>query len=140
LQAELGKDPVDTAHTDCETSLAQLLSDDFGGCIRIEKAMADNLADDFVGTAIVGLGASRLTDQARSPFLQESCPELEISLAAEAKLPSGGKGSLSAAFPLNEHGEFEGNFIVLLDGQVTPGPVKDSRSIIKLMRLLLDKG
>ena len=56
MQAVIGDDPFDAAQTEGEMSLAEFLGDDFRRGVGIEKAVAQDLADDLAGAAIIGFG------------------------------------------------------------------------------------
>jgi hypothetical protein len=57
LKAVLFDDADDTTSAYREASLPELLSDDVDRGVRIEEAVTDDLANDFVGADIVVFGA-----------------------------------------------------------------------------------
>jgi len=116
LQSELRNDAVDGAFTDAEATLAKFLSDDFGAGFRIQEAVTDNLADEFLSAPVRGFGASFGAEQGRAAFLQKKGGELEVTLTAETEFGGGAVNALRAAFALDEHGEFAGDFIVFGNG------------------------
>jgi len=60
LKAELSDDAIHAALTDGEAALAQFLGDDFRGGIAVEEPMPDDLANEFLGAAVVGFGTALL--------------------------------------------------------------------------------
>src|SRR6516225_12313341 len=72
--------------------------------------MANDLADQFTGTAVVTFGAAFLTDQGGSSFGDKELAELEVALLAEAKFGGGAQGA-ELTLPFNEHGQFAGDYI-----------------------------
>ena len=57
MEAVIGDDPFDAALADGMTLLADFLSDDGGGRVRVEEATADDQTDDLVGAAVIGFGS-----------------------------------------------------------------------------------
>ena len=121
MKAEIGDDAFDTADTDDQTGLAQFLGDDGWGGIRIEKAVADDLPDDFAGTAVIALGSAFLVAQGRRPTLQESVAELEVTLLAEAEVVRGLERTTIMALTLDEHGELACDVISRRDRKFASG-------------------
>ena len=120
MQPELSNNAVDGAFADAEVSLAEFLGDDFGTGFRIQKAVPDHLADEFLGAPIVGSEAAFGAEESLAAFLQKEGAELEVTLPAKAELGGGAVNALAAAFALDEHGELAGDFIVGRDGQGAP--------------------
>jgi hypothetical protein len=60
LKTKLSHNAVDAPLADGEATLTQFLSDDFRRSVPIEKSVADDLADEFLGTAVVGFGTALL--------------------------------------------------------------------------------
>jgi hypothetical protein len=116
LQPELSDDPVDGAFTDAEVALSEFLSDDFGAGFRIQEAVTDDLADEFLGASVIGFGTPLGAKQRRAAFFEKKGAELEIALTAKAELGGGMVNALGAAFALDKHGEFAGDFIVFGNG------------------------
>jgi hypothetical protein len=116
LQSKLSDDAVDGAFTDAEVTLAEFLRDDFGAGFRIQEAVTNNLADQFLGASVIGFGATLGAEKSGAAFLQEQGAELEVALPAIAELGGGMVDAFRAAFALDEHGEFAGDFIVLGNG------------------------
>jgi hypothetical protein len=116
LQPELSDDPVDGAFTDAEVALSEFLSDDFGAGFRIQEAVTDDLADEFLGASVIRFGAAFGAEEGRATFLQKKGAQLEVTLTTEAEFGGGAVNALRAAFALDEHGEFAGDFIVFGNG------------------------
>lgn len=81
MQTELVKHAFDAAGADGPARLAHFLGDDGRGGFGVEEAMANDLADQFTGTAVVTFGAAFLTDQGGSSFGDKELAELEVSVA-----------------------------------------------------------
>jgi hypothetical protein len=122
LKAEVGNDAFDAAGTDDPAGLAEFLGNDRGGSFGIEEAMANDLADDFVGTAVVAFWAAFMALQGQGAAVGESLSQLEIALFAETELLGGTERSEFLALAFQEHGEFAGDFIVVQDAERTLGP------------------
>jgi hypothetical protein len=121
LKAVVGDDAFDAAGANDPTGLAEFLGDDVSGGFGIEEAMANDLADDFVGAAVVAFGSAGLAAEGGGAERGEGVSELEIALFAEAELACGLEGSEALALALDEHGEFAGDFVVGEDGEGTSG-------------------
>ena len=121
MQAELFDHPFDAADTDDPTRLGEFLRDDGGRGLGIEEAMADDLADDFVGAAVIALGTAFFAFQGGGPALAIGLAELEVPLFTEAEVAGGLEGPAAVAFAVNEHGEFAGDFVVGADGKLARG-------------------
>jgi hypothetical protein len=117
LKAKLGNDPVDSPFADTEVGLSEFLSNDLGGCLWIQETMTDDLANHFLGATIVGFGASFRIDQSLPPLFEEKSSELKVALATEAKLCRDLVYAQRAAFTLDEHGKFSGDFVIIRDGK-----------------------
>jgi len=105
LRAKLREDAFDAAGADHETALPQFLRDDLGRGIRVEEAVADNLLDDLIGAAVVGLGPAFLIEQGESAVALKGDAQLEVTLPAEAELGGGRAGAQSFTLSFEEHGE-----------------------------------
>jgi hypothetical protein len=121
LQAKLRDNPLDAARADRNAALAQFLGNDLDGGIRVEKTVADDLLDDLIGPAVMGLRTALLIEQGEHAAEGEGAPELEVALATEAKLGGGGGRSQSFALAFEEHGEFGQNQIGLGRAQRAAG-------------------
>jgi hypothetical protein len=81
LKAILFHDALDTAGTDGETGLAELLSDDVDRGVGIEEAVTNDLAFDLLGPDIVGLGPAFLILEGQGSFFLKLFEHLIISLS-----------------------------------------------------------
>lgn len=121
MQAVIGDDPFDAAQTDGETSLPQFLGDDLRRSIGIQKAIAQDLADDLIGAAIVGFGSGLLELQGGETALLEGREDLVITLAAITIFSSDRSDLGFQALAFDQHEEAAGQFIGVRDGQETGG-------------------
>jgi hypothetical protein len=119
LESELANDAVYGSFTYAEVALSEFLSDDFRTGFRIQEPVANDLADEFLGTPVVGFGASFGAEEGLAALFKKESPELEVTLTAETEFGRGAVNAFSAAFTLDEHGEFEGDFVVIGNGQGT---------------------
>ena len=93
-------------------SLGQLLGNDRGRGLGIQEAVANDLANDLVGAAVVGFGAGGFALQRERSVFSEEVEQLEVALSAIAEL-SGSLGRAEAfALAFEEHGQFESDLIV----------------------------
>lgn len=77
--------------------------------------MADDLADDFLGAAVIGFGSAGPALEGGGPALRQQMAELEVAGFGIAELAGGGQRAKIRAFPFIDHGQFERDFIVLGD-------------------------
>lgn len=119
MESELGNDAVYGSFADREVTLSEFLSDDFGARFRIQKPVADDLTDEFLGAPVVGFGTSFGAEESPAAFFQKEGPELEVALTAITEFGSGPVNAFRAAFALDEHGELPSDFVVLGNGQGT---------------------
>jgi hypothetical protein len=112
LQAEVLDDAFDAPGADRQTGLAQFLGDDFGRGLGIEEAVADDLADDFIGAAVVAFGSGRLVDEGRDALLGKALTQLEVTLLAVVEGRRRLKRPKPEALPGDEHGEFAGSHVL----------------------------
>ncbi len=75
--------------------------------------MADDLAHDLIGATVVGLGASLAAEQGDGASLVIRVQQLIVALLAIAELVSCGRGPQALAFALVEHGQLEGDLVIL---------------------------
>jgi hypothetical protein len=121
LQAVIGDDPFDAAQTEGQTRLAEFLDDDGGGDLGIQKTVAQDLADELVGAAVVGFGAGLPRLEGGQAALLVVGEHLVITLAAEAVF-FGGVGDLRVqALAFDQHQETAGLLVGGGDGQGAGG-------------------
>jgi hypothetical protein len=121
LQAVVGEDALDAALADREVGLAQFLGDDGGAGVRIQVAIAQDLADDGVSAARGGFGAGFVGEERGDATLEIGGVELVITLAAAAIFGGDGGDGLGEALALQEHEETLGLGIVSGDRQGARG-------------------
>jgi len=112
LQAKLGNDAIHGALADAEVTLAQFLGYDLGTGLGIQEAVANHLADEFLGAAVVGFGSPFGTEETLAALGKEERPELEIALAAITELGGNLVNVFGSAFTGQKHGQFAGDLIV----------------------------
>ena len=77
--------------------------------------MPNDLTFDLIGTPVVGFGSTWTALQRVGAGLTIRLSNLKVALLAEAELTRRFDRSESFAFALNQHGQFTGNFVILLD-------------------------
>jgi hypothetical protein len=110
LKTERLDDPCDAPNTDGEARLPELLSDDLGCGVGVEETVTNDLALDFIGADVVGLGAAFLSLKSEGAFLLKEIEHLVITLPGEAVLLRRG-GSAEFAFSLDEHEQAGGDVV-----------------------------
>ena len=113
----MGDDPVHSAFADGEVTLPELLSNHLGARFRVEEPVPDDLANDLLAAAVLGLGASLGADERLRPFFAEQCQELKITLAAVVESGNHLVDRLVSTLPGDKHGEFTGDLILLGNGE-----------------------
>ena len=117
MQAVIGDDPFDAAQTEGQTGLAEFLGDDGGGDVGIQKTVAQDLADELIGPAIIGFGAGLPGLESGQAALLVIREHLVIALAAKAVF-AGDLGDLRLqALTFDEHEEAAGLFVRRRDGE-----------------------
>ena len=119
LQPVVGDDALHAADADGITSLPELLGDDLGGSLGIQKAVANDLADEFVRAAVIGNGATLFAFERGGAMGLKLVEELEIALLGIAVFTCGLRGAKALALAFNEHGELAGDLVVLRNGNGT---------------------
>ena len=135
MQAVIGDDALDAAQTDLEVGLAQFLSDDLRGGLRIQKAIAQHLADGLIGAAVVGLGAGLLRLEGGQAALPEGVEDLIVALTAVAVFLGDGGDIVIQTLAFNEHEETGGQRVGVGDRQGAGGT-----SQLVSLRIELEKG
>jgi hypothetical protein len=121
LQAILLDDADDTPSADREASLAELLRNDVDRGVGIEEAVADDLANEFVGADIVAFGAGLVALESCTSMFMIEFEQLKISLLAEAEFLSGPGGAEAFALAFNEHGQAGDDEIIGKNGELSGG-------------------
>jgi hypothetical protein len=91
--------------------LAQLLGDDIRGRVGVQKTIAQDLADDGLGAAVIGFGSGPLGLQGGKAALLEGVQELVITLTAKAVFGGEGGDVGVQALALHEQKETAGRFV-----------------------------
>lgn len=117
MEPELGNDAIDSPFANTEVTLSELLSDDFSAGLGIQKTVTDDLTDQFLSAPIVGFGAALGTEQSLAAFFEKEGPELEVTLTAKPEFSSGTVDAFRAAFAVDEHSKFTGDFVIFGNGQ-----------------------
>lgn len=117
MKAVIGDDALDAALANLEVGLAKLLRDDLGGGLRVQEEVAQDLAHDLVGAAVIGLGASLVGLEGEQAALPEVVQELIIALAAEAVFLGEVEDVALEALAFDEHEEAAGQLVGGGDGQ-----------------------
>lgn len=112
MKAKLGNDAIHGAFADAEVALPEFLGNDIGTGLGIQEPVADDLTNDFLGSAVVGFGSSFGTEKAHTAMLKEESSQLKIALAAKTESCGHLINVFGAAFPGDKHGKFAGDFIV----------------------------
>jgi hypothetical protein len=112
LKAKLGNNAIHGAFADAEVALPEFLGNDIGAGLGIQEPVADDLTNDFLGSAEVGFGSSFGAEKAQTAMLKEESSQLEIALAAETESCGHLVNVFGAAFSGDEHSQFARDFIV----------------------------
>ena len=121
MKAVLLDDADDTTSADREAGLAEFLRDDVDRGVRIEEAVTDDLADDFVGADIVVFGAGLVALESCASMFTIEFEQLKISLLAEVELKSGLGGTEPFALAFNEHGQAGDDEVIGKNGDLSGG-------------------
>ncbi len=101
-------------------SLPEFLGNDRRGSLRIQKTMAQDLADHFLSAAMIGFGAGLPRLQGGEASLLVGLQQLVITLAAITMILSNLSDGSSQALAFQEHEKAPGKLVVLSDGK-SPG-------------------
>lgn len=117
MEAELGNNTIDGSFADSEVTLSEFLSNNLGAGLRIQESVADDLANQFLGAAVVGFGPSLGAEESLGAALEEQGSELEVTLAAKTEFRSRAIDAIGPAFAFDEHGELTSDFVIFGNGQ-----------------------
>jgi hypothetical protein len=137
LKAILFDDAVDAPGTDGETSLAELLGDDVDRGVRIEEAVANDLAFDFVGADIVVFGAGLVALESGASVFAVEFEQLKISLFAEVELLSSLGGAEPFALAFDEHGQPGDDEVICKNRELSSGADDAAGRDVELHGLVL---
>lgn len=97
------------------------MGDDLRGAIRIQKPVAQDLADDLIGAAVEGFGTGLAGEQGGQAPALEGLEELIVALTAVA-IFSGDEADVAVkALALQEHEEAGGQGVSGSNGQRAAG-------------------
>jgi hypothetical protein len=85
-------------------SLFEFLSDDLRTGVGIQEAVADDLAYNFIGAAVIGFGSRGFAVQSQCALLFKQVEQLEIAGFGVAEFGGGGRGAQALTLALEEHG------------------------------------
>ncbi len=111
MQAVVGDHPLDTAAADGEVSLAQLLGDDLGGGVGVQKAVAQDLADGWVSAAIIRFGAGLLRLEGSEAAALKGGEHLVIALTAIPVFVREVRDVGGQTLAFDDHEEAAGQFV-----------------------------
>jgi hypothetical protein len=97
--------------------LPELLGDDLGRSVGVQKTIAQDLADDLIGAPIIGFGAGLLGLQSGEAALLVSFEQLVVALATKPIFLSDGADLSFQALAFDEHEEAAGELVGGSDGQ-----------------------
>ena len=121
MQAILLDDADDTPSADREAGLAELLRNDVDRGVGIEEAVADDLANEFVGADIVAFGAGLVALESCASMFTIEFEQLKISLLGEVELGSGPSGTEPFALAFNDHGQAGDDEVIRKDKELSGG-------------------
>src|SRR5271166_4168179 len=93
--------------------LLELLRDDLGRSIRIQKAMTNDLAHHLFGAPIVGPWPARFALQSERALSFKLFQQLKIALFGVTEFTSGLSGTQSLTLAFEKHGQLAGNLIIV---------------------------
>ena len=117
MKAEIGNHPLDAAGADHGSQLSQLLGNHLDRRLGIQKSIADDLPDNVVRAAVVGLGTTLLVDQPHRALFHIQLAELEVALLGVTMLLGRGKRPHPVALPFDQHRQFARDIIIGTHGQ-----------------------
>jgi hypothetical protein len=117
LKAIFREHPFHTADGKGKSILVELLGNNFWRDVGVEKAIADNLAYDLLGSAVGALGPGFVAFESLGPMVFKQLQELVIALSSVAKLFGRFAGAQAFTLAFHEHGKLESDFIIFPDGQ-----------------------
>ena len=137
MKAVFLDDANDTTSANRETGLAELLRDDVDRGVRIEEALADNLANDLAGPDIVAFGAGFLALESCASVLTVEFEQLIISLFAQFELLSRLGGAEPFALAFDEHDQAGDDKVIRQDRKFSGGSNDAAGGEVELHGLVL---
>src|SRR5580693_1505046 len=93
--------------------LLELMRDDLGRSIRIQKPMTNDPAHHLFGAPIVGLGPACFALQSQRASSLKLFQQLKIALFGITKFTSGLSGTKSLTLAFEKHGQLAGDLIIV---------------------------
>jgi hypothetical protein len=117
LKAIFREHPFHAADGNGKPILVKFLGNNLWRDIGVEKAIANNLADDLVSSTVMTFRPGFVAFEPLGPIFFELFQDLVISLSGVAKLFGCVGGSQAFTLAFHEHGKLESDFIIFPDGQ-----------------------
>jgi hypothetical protein len=108
LQAVIGDDALDRTQADGKVGLVEFLGDDIGRGVWIQEQIAQDLADQLVGAAVIGFGAGLFGLEGGKAVVLKSLQQLVVALATVAIFLGDQGDVLLQALAFDEHEEAVG--------------------------------
>ncbi len=117
MKAIFREHPFHAADGNGKPILVEFLGNNLWREVGVEKAIADDLTYDLLGSAVVTFGSGFAAFESIGPMVFKLLQDLVIALSGVAKLLGclGGAKAFTLAF--KEHGDLESDFIIFLDGK-----------------------
>jgi len=116
--------------------LVQFLGNPVGRHLGVKELISYDLSNHLIGSPVIALRAAFGIFQPLGAIFQELAQDLIIPLSGVAELLCGLGGTKAFALALEEHREFQGDFIIFLYGDGAFGtfkrqyPIFDSNHVI----------
>ena len=109
--------PFHTADGNGIPILVEFLGNDLWREVGVEKAIADDLTYDLIGSAVVTFGSGFSAFESIGPMVFKLLQDLVIALSGEAKLLGRLGGAKAFTLAFKEHGKLKSDFIIFPDGK-----------------------
>jgi hypothetical protein len=117
LKAIFREHPFHAADGNGKSILVEFLGNDLWREVGVEKAIADDLTYDLLGSAVVTSGSGFAAFESIGPMVFKLLEDLVVALPGVAKLLGRLGGAKAFTLAFKEHGELESDFIIFPDGQ-----------------------
>jgi hypothetical protein len=121
LKAVLFDDTDDTPNADRKSGLAEFLRDDLDRGVGIEKAVADDLANELVGADIVAFGSRLVAPESLATMFTITLKQLKVSLFTKVELFGGLGGTEPFALAFDEHAQAFDDEVIRTNREFTGG-------------------
>ena len=122
---------------DRETGLTEFLCDDVDRGVRIEEAVTDDLANEFVGADIVAFGPGFVALESVASLFTVEFEQLEVSLLADIELLSGLGCTEPFALAFDNHGQAGDHKVVRTNRELSGGANDAEGRHVELHGLIL---